>query len=104
MRAFALLVLLAVVLPGPAEAFNLIGQGTQSCGTWTATRRAGKAFGFEQWVLGFLSGVGWIGPDDPMLGTDAEGVWAWIDNYCRAHPIDPLANAAGQFDIVHHPH
>jgi hypothetical protein len=27
-------------------------------------------------------------------GTDINGVFAWIDTYCAAHPLDPIAKAA----------
>jgi hypothetical protein len=88
------------------EQYHLIGQGTASCGKWTAVRHDEHALGHEQWILGFLSGVGWGGAefgDNPLSGTDADGVLAWIDNYCRAHPLEWLAVAGGAF--VHaHPH
>ena len=51
---------------------------------------------FEQWLLGFLTGTadlaatpGVIEPGklDPLRGVDAEAVWAWVDNYCHAHPL-----------------
>jgi hypothetical protein len=73
-----------------------------SCGTWTADRRqrSGGALQDEQWVLGFLSGVGYEGYD-PLNGMDAEGVWAWIDNYCREHPIEQIIAAAEAFKSAH---
>ena len=52
------------------------------------------------WVLGFLSGMGSTRPVtklDPLHGTDKEAVWAWIDNYCAAHPLTALADAAAVF-------
>jgi len=65
-----------------------------SCGTWIAMRRDRRALGGEQWVLGFLSGVGFLGVADGwnlLKGVDANGVWAWIDNYCQANPLKDLA-------------
>jgi muramidase (phage lysozyme) len=35
------------------------------------------------------------------LGVDAEGVWAWIDNYCRANPIKNIGDAAAAFYLAH---
>jgi hypothetical protein len=57
----------------------------------------------ENWVTGFLSGVGFVGEygADPLNGMDADGVWAWIDNYCSANPIKDIADAAGQFYFAH---
>src|SRR4051812_14663298 len=107
MRFFLILSVLILGLMSDvteAEAYMLIGPGLSSCGTWTTYRRAyqpggsatsGHAQALEnmQWVLGFLSGIGFVGEhdDDPLKGIDGEGVWAWIDNYCREHPIDLIS-------------
>jgi hypothetical protein len=82
-------ILILAVTPNKANAYTSIGQGTLSCGIWTAWRRTSGALGPEQWVLGFLSGIGAAGRagDDPLDGMDAEGVWAWIDIYCSIHPL-----------------
>ena len=51
----------------------------------------------EQWVTGFLSGIGFVGEDgaDPLKGLDGNAVHAWIDNYCHAHPLEQkLSDAA----------
>ena len=96
----AMLLLLA---PAGAQSgsFQPMGASGISCGTWIAARRDGKALTWtaEQWVLGFLSGIGFVGLNgaDPLQGMDSEGVWAWIDNYCRAHPIDEVLWAAAAF-------
>jgi hypothetical protein len=64
--------------------------------------------GPEQWVLGFASGVAegyHLGTNrkgfDPLTGIDAQGVWAWIDNYCRTHPLDSVQTAAANFVLAH---
>jgi hypothetical protein len=85
--------------------YHEIGSGTASCGAWTADRHqlANRALSDEEWVLGFLSGVGYIGYDsaNPLNKTDADGVWAWIDNYCSAHPISQISDAAAAFYHAH---
>jgi hypothetical protein len=53
--------------------------------------------GGEAWVLGFSSGVGSVGFENPLRGVDAQGVGGWIDNYCQAHPLDVIAKAASAF-------
>lgn len=93
---------------GAAAAYHQIGAGIDSCGTWTADRsnpRGVAALQDEQWVVGFLSGVGFVNQDgdDPLIGVDAEAVWAWIDNYCHANPLASIARAAAQFYMAH-PH
>ena len=92
--------------PPQASAFKLIGAGTDACATWTADRRTpdGKAaLQDAQWVVGYLSGIGYEGPSDvdPLNGVDAEAVWTWIDNYCRAHPMDEIRAAAEAFFHAH---
>jgi hypothetical protein len=84
----------------------IIGAGLDSCGTWTFERRTPSLAGAlqdGQWVLGFLSAVGFAGALDPLRGVDARGVWAWIDNYCQANPLKNLTDAAIAF-MSAHPH
>jgi hypothetical protein len=61
---------------------------------------------YEQWILGFLSGIGSTGSSyglNPLNGiTDANAVWGWMDNYCREHPLDNIA-AAGEAFLKAHP-
>ena len=89
--------------------YAVMGLGLNSCDTWTSARltpQATLAFAEGQWVLAFLSGVGFMGGDtgnNPLNGVDAQGVWAWIDDYCRVHPSEKIAQAAAAF-IRAHPH
>jgi hypothetical protein len=100
---FACLILVVGLMAGTveAQAAHMVGLGGNSCGSWTASRRVTSAALSEQWILGFLSGLGWEGKNDPLVNMDAKGVWAWIDNYCSAHPIEKIADAAGAFFTVH---
>jgi hypothetical protein len=56
-----------------------------------------------QWILGFLSGVGWVHLDgqNPLDGLDAQAVWAWVDNWSHAHPLDNLTRAGEVFASTH---
>jgi hypothetical protein len=58
----------------------------------------------QQWILGFLSGVGYRGEGvvDPLNGVDAQAVWAWMDNYCQANPLK-LVHEAGEAFVTAHP-
>lgn len=108
MRFFLLLAVLGVGLiigVTEAKAYKVVGNGTTSCGAWTAHRINAPNLQEQAWVVGFLSGVGFIGQDaaDPLEGVDAEGVWAWVDNYCRANPIEHISRAAAAFYYAH-PH
>jgi hypothetical protein len=94
----------------PAHAYRVIGAGLDSCGSWTTERReppvrpAGTR-PHEQWVLGFLAGIAEASdePIDPMKGLDAGVVRAWVDNYCQAHPLEPIIETARAFYRAH-PH
>ncbi len=85
----------------------MIGRALHSCGTWTAERRApdpAVAMQYEQWILGFMAGAGEFSLNlDPLNGVDTQGVWARIDNYCAAHPLDLVATAGSAF-VAAHPH
>lgn len=98
----ARVILAAVLVTGTAEARDTFagwtGAGSISCGAWSAARRDRVAQATEQWLLGFLTGVAYgsmaaSGPN-PLAFTDPEGAWAWIDNYCREHPIEDVTRAA----------
>ncbi len=87
-----------------ANAVVTIGEGLQSCGSWTAARRDRQSFGVETWIFGYLSGAAFALADegyDPVRGTDGAGILAWIDNYCLAHPLEPFAVAGGAFVVAH---
>jgi hypothetical protein len=50
-----------------------------------------------QWVAGYLtaSNMDYREPD-ALVGTDFDGVMAWIDNYCRAKPLVAVIFAADE--------
>ena len=114
----ARMILAAILVAGAAEArgYNLIGNGTDACGSWAENRReyaSGRPVtrGFQlelrqtAWVVGFLSGVGYMGATDkldPLRHLDADRVWAWIDTYCQAHPLERIVEAAKAF-VAEHP-
>ena len=110
MRCFLALALILDVasMTGAANGAgsNTIGAGTASCGTWIEARRERISVGAEQWIFGFLSGVGFMGIGDarrinPLSGVDGKAVLAWIDNYCRAHPADNITTAGIAFMVAH---
>ena len=101
-REAALALSLGVALATHAEArdYTIIGTGLRSCGAWTTERKdfhSSVHLLFEQWVLGFIAGEAYQGATDPLDDTDADGVWAWIDNYCAIHPLDKQVQAAKAF-------
>lgn len=41
-----------------------------------------------------MSAAGYYGMPGPLRDTDAEAVAAWVDNYCREHPLNNIREAA----------
>jgi len=88
--------------PGMARAsdngkqFVIFGAGLDTCGKWVAAR-SGPGHGDAQltWIAGYLTGFnewGWRGRDISG-GEDGPAIAGWMDNYCRAHPLDNLREA-----------
>ena len=93
------------------EGWEAFGSGTQSCAEWTkseAERRPVNSGGTmltqtgsdipaqTQWIAGFLTAFNYYQSATPNVaqGTDMNGVFEWVDTYCAAHPLDPIAKAA----------
>jgi hypothetical protein len=106
MRFFLRLTVLIVGLMSGATAVQsaaMIHPVEFSCGSWTAARH-NRDQAYEFWVFGFISGIAHAYSDvtvDPFNGMDGKGVRAWVDNYCRAHPIETIADAALAFVNAH---
>lgn len=83
------------------------GAGRDACSAWLSDRSSTSASAEAasqariEWISGFLSGVNLFAESSGHLKggvDDPDGVKKWIDNYCRAHPTDPLWVAVG--DLV----
>jgi hypothetical protein len=52
---------------------------------------------FTAWALGYLSGLNQalhgFKKADMLQGVDAQALLSWLDNYCRANPLDNLGKA-----------
>jgi len=98
--AFVLIVSAALLAPtASAQRRAMLGEGLASCGQWTQARQANdpKVGRMAQWVAGFLSGLNTEATGkDFLVGTDFDAVMGWVDNYCRAQPLDPLVTAAAK--------
>lgn len=105
-RVFARVVLIAVPLTGDAAAawaYQVLGSGLSSCGTWIADKRSNWTFARLNlsWVLAWLSTVGYQAAGDPLNHVDRRASPAWIDNYCHANPIKQIVDAAQAFYDTH---
>lgn len=75
--------------------------GVISCGQWLEAGQTGIWRGEDQmWVLGFVSGMdAGLSTTAPKVSgagskSDPPSMFAWLDNYCSAHPLDRLTTAA----------
>jgi hypothetical protein len=98
----------AVLMAGPWEKYTPAHpQGVQvygpmpspSCGAWTAARtsRSGDTIAYEYWLMGFVSGRNWFEPSangGVRSANDPQALEAWVDEYCKAHPLDNLVAAS----------
>jgi hypothetical protein len=85
---------------------HMIGLGNQTCSTWTANPPATSGVGqlYQQWTLGFLSGVSFADPKhDPLSNLDAATVAVWFEDYCRDNATARLVDAATAFVRAHQP-
>ncbi|CAH2606328.1 conserved exported protein of unknown function (plasmid) [Rhodovastum atsumiense] len=87
---------------------KIIGMGSVSCINWLMSRTkkteiiAQWSDLSEQWVLGYISGIGWTEKfGDPLAKVNANDVWNWIDHYCTNHFDSKLSDAANEFIFKH---
>jgi len=96
----AIVLLLAAILSGAPAQANIVGNGTYSCGEWTADHRAKDADALsltdDAWLAGYLSAfTNWVDKDGITI-PDAGARNGWVSNYCRNHPLDRIDEAADQ--------
>lgn len=91
------MILLALAMQAAQPSMITMGNGAETCAIWSAhsgyAREADK-----QWLAGFVTGLDFgvsifaqslfRDEDDP------ERFVAFVDNYCREHPGDKVAQAA----------
>ena len=104
-------ILVAIALMGatarPIFAQTIKGSGNDSCGEWLQLRQAIAAqratesqvvtLVMEQsWIDGFVSGLNATGVYgvDMLASKPGEGMYVWVDNYCRSKPLDTVLDAS----------
>ena len=96
MRTLAVLTFGALLLGSPASAetaagtVTILGVGLESCGAWTNRPRPEMAV----WVFGFISRATIQNPGNILGKLDADALDAWMTNYCKDHPLEPIARGA----------
>ena len=95
MRA-ALIVMSMVLMTNQVSATDkmLLGPGAASCGRWLEAPQHSRII-MQAWVQGYVSGINLTeSGNDFLVGTDARAIVAWLDSYCRQHPLENLATAS----------
>lgn len=88
------------VLTINAQAVTVMG--ARSCGNWVRDRQNEQAWSTladEAWLVGFLSGNSVSTQKDFLAGVSAEPLYLWVDNYCRANPLNDLSDAGFYLSI-----
>jgi hypothetical protein len=101
--AFALAALLMAPEPAAADTAAILGTGNRSCPAWLQDSAANSwgALIDHAWVQGYITAFNKYTDNadsqngDISAGIDVAGLFAWIDRYCQAHPLDNLARASG---------
>jgi hypothetical protein len=95
---FAVVVFLIGGSANAEEGVWTVGYQSTTCGAWTKERREHSfaRAAYEGWITGFLSGlaIAQKSNQNPLAGVDADAIYAWIDNYCSARPLDILSVAS----------
>ncbi len=90
--------------------YSNLGVGNRSCGSWVADKQADAATsaltvfqGDQQFVLGYIVGFEEFAGNElsknMVINTDVNGIFGWISNYCQAHPIVTITDAAQAFAL-----
>jgi hypothetical protein len=80
--------------------FVVLGFGASSCGKYlTETGRdETRREAYMSWLTGYVTAFNEFNPTDEghaTKGTDIDGIFAWISNYCGEHPTESFVSAAG---------
>ena len=70
--------------------------GVRSCGEWIKDRGSPSVMTAAQlnWLGGYLTGVSEFTRTDIINSVDKESLYLWVDNYCKAHPLEDTSSAA----------
>lgn len=88
----AVLIIISILVS--TTAFAVDTRGVRSCGVWIKERQNGRGgISSQTWLVGYLSGLAVGSGKDFMNGTDNDSIYLWVDNYCRANPLEHLLSA-----------
>jgi hypothetical protein len=104
--AVLLLAVLALpATPSTAGEYAILGAGGRPCDSWLQARGEASPEGaiMQSWLLGYVTSINaheLTITKDIAEGTNPDGMFVWIDNYCASHPLDSVARAAASLTGV----
>ena len=96
-KIYELMLMVVLSLVGSnanAVSVGILGAGA-TCGKWAndrAEKNGWPAVSAAAYLSGLLSGMA-IASNKDVLEANADGYYLWMDNYCRAHPLDHVSDA-----------
>jgi hypothetical protein len=96
-QMYRYMVLLLLICPAASHAETIVwGPGNSSCGDWLRDRQR-DSWGSvvkKAWLSGYVTAYNNAYAGALIAGTDSEGMFAWVDNYCRSRPLDSIFQAS----------
>jgi hypothetical protein len=99
--AFALLILLLLApMDAQGKTINVRGEGVASCSAWSDAhaRKSDRYPVQDSWLLGYVNAIAgfldYPGVEDISAKFHNRDLVSWIDDYCGAHPDEPIIRAA----------
>ena len=95
-------VLLLVTSQTYADTRTVIGAGFNTCEIWTESRQGNDLVlrtAVMSWAQGYISGVNTTNLQSIDIlkdNGDYEDWFTWIDNYCKANPLDTISAATAR--------
>lgn len=74
----------------------LATKGDRSCGDWVISKEQSNKGEYVinlTWFTGYMSGLAAGMNADVLQGVDGNSIMVWVDNYCKANPLQYLSSA-----------
>lgn len=95
MKGLVATMICAAAMSLSTSSFALSTIGDRTCGAWVSDRaEATGNLGSTSWLTGLMTGLAIASDADVLKNTDGPSMLMWMDNYCRAHPLDRVATGA----------
>ena len=78
------------------EPGDVLVKSAVSCGSWITVKSPTLSISYRLWLAGYLSGFAVGTGKDILKDTDPSSLALWVDNFCRANPLQDLGDAAFQ--------